>query len=184
MLKKPLIYFIIGCAISLLFTTCKRYPEGGWTNVAKKHLFGGHQKGSSKTWHLKKYEVNGIDSTIYITPGNGYTSFENDEYVFRIDDYSKNDFYGNSKIYGYGIVFGEKKNMFEIPKKEIGVAVGNIIPFGSRELQCKSGICERNIFNPNFKNLHLIWKIIKLKSNTLSISAEDNGNFYKIILTN
>lgn len=170
-------------AITLCFTTCKRYPEGGWTNVAIKHLFGGHKTGSSKIWHLKKYEVNGIDSTIYVTPGNGYTSFVNDEYTFRVYDYNKNEFYGKSKTYGYTIVWGNVRNIFENKKKEIGILVGNVISGGPRELQCKDGICERNIFNPNFKNLHLVWKIQKLKSNILIITTEDNGILYKIIFS-
>jgi hypothetical protein len=183
MLKRTLIYFTIVCAISLLFTTCRRYPEGGWTNVAKKHLFGGHQKGSSKTWHLKKYEVNGIDSTAYIIPGNGVTTFENDEYTFRIDQYSKNDYYGKSKAYVYTLVWGDAQTPFENSKKEIGILVSNAGL--TREEQCNtnSGICERNIFNPNFNRLHLMWKIIRLTNNSFIISTQDEGNKYIITLT-
>ena len=88
---KALQLLMLFSIILLSFTTCKRYPEGGWSNVAIKHLFGGHQRGSSKTWHLKKYEVNGIDSTIYITPGNGFTSFENDDIVFKISANGENE---------------------------------------------------------------------------------------------
>jgi hypothetical protein len=168
--------------IFLVFTTCKRYPEGGWSNVAKKHLFGGHKTGSSKTWHLKKYEVNGIDSTMFITPGNGYTSFENDEYTFRIDEYSKNDYYGKSKVYDYTFAWGSKYNLLEISKKEIQIGVVGE-KSGTSYLQCSSGICERNIFNPFDIRAFITWKIIKLKSNEFIIKSNQNGNNYLIMLT-
>lgn len=44
--------------IVLLFTTCKKYPEGGFQNQAKKHILG--------NWTLTLYEVDGIDSTIFL----------------------------------------------------------------------------------------------------------------------
>jgi hypothetical protein len=177
---KALQLLMLFSIIVLSFTTCKRYPEGGWTNVAIKHLFGGHKKGSSKTWHLKKYEVNGIDSTMYITPGNGYTSFENDEYTFRIDNYSKNDYYGKSKIYIYTLYWKPVKTQLETRKKEINITCA----VSAAKEQCSLGVCERNIFNPSYKLLGLTWKIECLKNNLFIISTQDEGNKYVITLTN
>ena len=179
MKTKKLLAIVTLIITTLVFTTCKRYPEGGWTNVAKKHLFGGHKTGSSKTWHLKKYEVNGIDSTMYITPGNGYTSFENDEYTFRIDEYSKNDYYGKSKVYVYTLAWGSKYSLLENSKKEIQI-ISAVPPLKE---QCSSGICERNIFNPNYNLNDRVWKIIRLTNNSFIISTQDEGNKYIITLT-
>jgi hypothetical protein len=115
---------------------------------------------------------------MFITPGNGYTSFENDEYTFRIDEYSKNDYYGKSKVYKYTFVWGSVQTFFEVSKKEIGILVG----VSSSKEQCLYGVCERNIFNPNFKLLHLTWKIIRLTNNSFIISTQDEGNKYIITL--
>lgn len=121
-IKKTVTYLILIYAVTLILTTCKKYPEGGWSNMAKRHLFGGTKAGSSKTWHLSKYEVNGIDSTMYITPGNGYTSFANDEYTFVIDKVLENYMYARSKVYIYGMSWGGKMTVFETDKKSIRFA--------------------------------------------------------------
>lgn len=39
----------------MLFTTCKKYPEGGFTKRGPKNMLG--------EWTLNLYEVDGIDST-------------------------------------------------------------------------------------------------------------------------
>jgi hypothetical protein len=148
--------------------------------MAKRHLFGGTKAGSSKTWHLSKYEVNGIDSTMYITPGNGYTSFENDEYTFFIDKYEKNHLKGKSKVYNSIIDWNLRHSMLESRHKEIHITMINII--GPFENQCNSSVCERNIFNPIFKNGSLYWKIVKLTTKEFIITVSDSNNNYKIIL--
>lgn len=86
---KTLKLFLLICITGTCFTTCKKYPEGGWSNVAIKHLFGGNEDNTSKTWKLKLYEVNSIDSTGFITAENGFTNFQNDEVVFNMSSPEK-----------------------------------------------------------------------------------------------
>lgn len=179
---KALQLLILFSIIVLSFTTCKKYPEGGWSNMAKSHLFGGTKAGSSKTWHLSKYEVNGIDSTMYITPGNGYTSFENDEYTFVIDKVLENYMYARSRVYIYGVSWGGKMTVFETAKKSIRFAPSGTDTSGLPEVQCGSVGCERKIFNPDLKYNGRNWSIKKLTSSTLILVNESSGSFYKIIL--
>jgi hypothetical protein len=170
------VLLLILLSISVLsFTTCKRYPEGGWSNVAMTHLFGKNLKGASKTWHLKKYEINGIDSTSFITPGNGYTSFENDEVVFKIPEDSKSQYRIQTKVYNCGFHFSS-------PKLTLELAVGRYIA-GIHYLQCYNGVCERNILNPFDLTEEMDWKIQKLTRHELIITITQNNNNYKISLT-
>jgi hypothetical protein len=62
-------FYILISFISFTLSTCKKYDEGGFVMLTKKHLFGGHKVGDSKTWKLDKYVVNGIDSTNLINTG-------------------------------------------------------------------------------------------------------------------
>jgi hypothetical protein len=179
---KSLKLFILLSIITVSITTCKKYPEGGWSNMAKRHLFGGTKAGSSKTWHLSKYEVNGIDSTMYITPGNGYTSFENDEYTFFIDKVLENYMGARSKVYRYSVNWGGRKTVFETAKKNIEIGVSGTGTSSLTTSQCGLAGCERKIFNPNFKNALRIWSIKKLTSTSLVLVTEDSGSLYKIIL--
>ena len=172
---KALQLLMLFSIIVLSFTTCKRYPEGGWSNVAMTHLFGKNLKGASKTWHLKKYEVNEIDSTSFITPGNGFTSFENNEVVFKIPDDSRSLYYCQTKVYNCGLYFvGSKMNL--------ELSVGRYIT-GTHDLQCYNGICERNVFNPNNELKTMKWKIQKLRKHELIITITQNNNNYKISLS-
>ena len=150
--------------------------------MAKRHLFGGTKAGSSKTWHLSKYEVNGIDSTMYITPGNGYTSFENDEYIFIIDKVLKNYMHARSKVYNHSLSWGGRMTMLETNKKTIEIGISGTDTIASFAGQCGTSGCERKIFNPNFKPGDLTWSIKKLTSTSLMLVTEESGNYYKIIL--
>jgi hypothetical protein len=175
---KTLKLFLLITITILFFTTCKKYPEGGWSNMAIRHLFGGHKKGSSKTWHIKKYEVNGIDSTIYITPANGYTTFENDEVTFLTTN-NKEDVL-RTKVYGFSVSFTKGLKDPKIKQKIYfagGSSRGNI-PYS----QCINSVCERNIFNPLVPDMYFEWEIAKLTSTEFIIASKTNGNNYKITL--
>ena len=176
---KTLKLFLLIAITTLLFTTCKKYPEGGWSNVAIKHLFGGHKTGASKTWYLKKYEVNGIDSIKFITPGNGVTNFENDKIIFINGSGSDNE--AETKVYKYGIAFtsGLKDPKIKVVIKFIGGTKDRNI-----SSQCYEGRCERNVYNPALQFPAPMWDIIKLKADEVIISTTINSNNYKIILTN
>ena len=177
MQKHKYIYLFTMLLSLALFTTCRKYPEGGWTNVAIKHLFGKNASYSHKTWHLKKYVVNDIDSTVYITPDNGFSSFANNVIDFRISGKSSaKDYYASSKIYDTSISFINKKRVLSVWVNR----QGNL----SSNSQCNSSICERNIFNPfNIKNT-IDWKINKLTPNEFIITTSQNDNTYIITLGN
>ena len=174
---KALQLLILFSIIVLSFTTCKKHPEGGWSNVAIKHLFGKNSSYAHKTWRLKKYEVNNIDSTIYITPGNGYTSFENDMYTFQMSGKTGlKSFYANTTLYTMGISFINKRRSLSIG---VGKNPGVLL-----NTQCNISTCERNIFDPFDERKEIIWKIIKLETDELIITTTQNNNNYKISLVN
>ena len=171
MLKKAIAYFTIACAIILFFTTCKKYPEGGWSNMALKHLFGGLDNGASKIWQLSLYEVNGIDSTKYIIPNNGVTNFENDNVQFLLHSKKDAKYEIGLRYQRLNFDLSKDKRLMTINKNEYG----NV---------CSGNSCERNIFAPDIISTGYIeWKIIKLKKNELIIMSTIKNNNYKIILT-
>lgn len=136
--------------------------------MAIKHLFGGNHDNATKTWKLKLYEVNGIDSTGFITAGNGFTNFENDEVVFKISMKRYKDYFINSKTFSLGAEFIDKKR-----KLNIGAAF---------EGQCINGICERDIFRPEHDKHSFEWKITKLTENELILQGKFNS-IYNIKLS-
>lgn len=149
----------------LVSTTCKKYSEGGWSNVAIKHLFGGTQSAAEKTWKLKLYEVNGIDSTFFISPGNGVTHFENETITFGISNARAHDYDFVMKVYGSGFSFDKQKKSIEF------TTIGNT---------CKNGICERSIFYPETNLSYGNWSILKLTKHEFILS-NIGTNHYKII---
>lgn len=148
---------------------CKKYPQGGWSHNAKKHLYGSLFSGYGKTWRLVLYEVNGIDSTSYISPGNSSTSFGNRDIIFN-NNYGDDDkMTGVTPVFSYDISLGKKVSTFSFAPQS-----------RSNTSQCKSvGKCEREIFRP--KRISIEWKVLKLTDEELIISATDE-NLYRIIL--
>lgn len=172
MQKLKYIYLFITLISLALFITCRKYPEGGWSNVAIKHLFGVNE--TDRVWKLKLYEVNGIDSTSFIIPNNGVTSFENNELRFQNLTTGKElNLFVHTKIFEYKLEFtNRKKTSFII-----------YINRGSDTTQCENSVCERNIFNPEKTKFTVFeWKILKLKKNEFIITST-KINSYKIILT-
>ncbi len=145
-----------------------------WSNVAISHLFGA-KKNSAKTWKLKLYEVNGIDSTGYITPNNGINYFQNNELSFRnaSSGYKNDKLYIYSNLYTYSFSFIDKKKLFFY----------SFIINGPYDAQCKASICERNILTPEINTKIFEWKIIELKKHEFVITASLTNN-YKLIFIN
>ena len=84
-MKKLFAYFFIGILL-LSLSTCKKYNEGGFVGLSRKHLFGEKKDGASKTWKLKLYEVNGIDSTHLIPGTANIPDFFEKFITFRLDN--------------------------------------------------------------------------------------------------
>ncbi len=59
---KKLTYITLALICTAIFTTCKKYPEGGTIKKGPKNIIG--------EWRLILYEVDGIDSTSLINYNN------------------------------------------------------------------------------------------------------------------
>ena len=184
--KKIITSFTIVCASILLFTTCKKYPEGGLLYQSYKHLFGGNKAGSSKTWKLKLYEVNEIDSTYLIEGANTIPDFYNKFITFNLDEKhrSSQPFTANTFLFNYqGLMISSNDHtIFYIGYKT----------YNNREdsVQCKTKdmntYCSRNIFYPEgyFKWNWTIKKLTRKEAVfTSAPSTPYQKNSYKIILT-
>lgn len=178
-MKKHQFYIIIlSLFFALLFNECKKYPDGGFVRQTCKNLFGGSKAGNSKTWKLKYYEVNGIDSTHAIQGANTVPDFYSKFITFK---YSQSD---PSIKYtaetGYYSFLGSIGTVY----KEILFASTH---YANKEdsLQCysinNSMLCVRNILMPEIPNKGL-WKINKLTNHEFIFSIQLK-NSYKITLT-
>ena len=174
---RSILYNII--VLGFLFfslTTCKKYPDGGFVNQTRKHLFGGNDVGDNKTWKLKLYEVNGIDSTYLIQGAASIPDFYEKFVTFELTERKSISCKVNTFLYTYNT---EVDNVY----KKIGFGM----KFSKEDTtQCKLKdnklYCHRNIFFPEFQNKAPNWSIVKLKKDELILALEFN-NSYKIILT-
>ncbi|MCW3076880.1 MAG: hypothetical protein JWO32_1489 [Bacteroidetes bacterium] len=166
---KSLYKFLIVVGLLLTLTTCHKYPEGGWSNVAIRHLFGGTEGNSKKVWKIKLYEVNGIDSTAYLFSGNGITNFENVSMTLRLNNARAHDYYFYTSIFKGVLQFNENKNITHIA-------------FPNNKYNCLNNVCERNIYYPEFNGSGFFWKIVRLKKNELILTNSATNN-YKLIFT-
>ncbi len=144
------------CLISiLLFTTCKKYPEGpAFTLLTVNHrLFG--------TYILDKYIVEGIDSTLLLPPCTAVNSVPyskgDGSYCFQIErggDIKGLDGHG-------GVVLVHNKN-------DIGIDYNVIL--GSK-----------NLLQP-LKNAGGVWEIRKLTNKEFWIKQDYGGRVWEIHL--
>jgi len=167
--------------IFFAFITCKKYDEGGFIKQTNKHLFGHNKVGSSKTWKLKLYEVNGIDSTYLIQGANTIPDFYEKFVTFKYEakevsvQIIATTF---SKIYGGSI-----------DKTDKIMLIGMNAPISKNDsMQCNTInnqlYCVRNILFPEYNNYAKQWNIKKLTKNELILETNWKlKNSYKIILT-
>lgn len=170
-------YLIISC-MCIILCTCKKYPDGGFVNQTRKHLFGGNDVGDSKTWKLKLYEVNGIDSTYLIQGANSIPDFYEKFVTFKLTDKKYISSEANTFTYRY-------TSSVSKAYKEINFALYDIDWTHNDSIQCeKIGniyYCTRNIFIPDASKRATSWNINKLTKYELSINLSLK-NSYKIIL--
>lgn len=172
-MKGLLKYFTLFTLITLL-STCKKYDEGGLINLRMKHLFGGNYNGAKKDWKLKRYEVNGIDSTNFIQGGNLFLNSSQSFVSFQIIDKKNHNYYAETLVYKFDLGVGKKE-----------IDLGTLLHSQNNDTsQCfqilNQQLCQRNIFNPE-KNKITVWDIIRLKKDELVVSIKQT-NSYKIIL--
>ncbi len=150
--------------IILCLTTCKKYDEGGFLKQTNKNLFGANKVGSKKTWHLKLFEVNGIDSTGLIK--GAYNLKTIDFILFNIE--VSTTMQVNYSIYSLKTGISKLEKNFGTSLKDSN--------------QCSNGICVRNIFAPELNPKGVSWSIVKLSKKEFIIKSNLINN-YKIIMT-
>jgi hypothetical protein len=158
--------------ILMTLSTCKKYPNGGFVNQTRKHLFGGNDVGDSKTWKLKLYEVNGIDSTNIIQNG---TTVDFYDITFKLTDTKYKSFTANTIFQSYR---GSSGTTFNITFYNIDITKEDSV-------QCKKIdnvlVCYRNIYVPEVVTKNREWQIEKLTATELIIN-KSISNTYRIIL--
>jgi hypothetical protein len=153
--------FIISCG--LLFTTCKKYPEGGTEKDGQKNLIN--------KWQLTLYEVDGIDSTNLINY-NGNENYK--QLTFTPAQALSNTTFGivlGVNNYGYKLIFTSNNEVLNITSQSYSGAK-----------YCDTGLCIKEIFTPESNSTS--WKILKLDSKEWHIQSQQihsyNLKFIKI----
>lgn len=162
---KQILILIAIVLVTLLTTTCKKYPDGGFTKRGPKHILG--------NWTLTLYEVNGIDSTNLINYNGN-------------EDYKKIMFLKEQTKYSPHL-YCRINNSFEMIMKFYNN--NNALHFysnGSPDIgkTCFTSVnsnilCYMMIFNPEQDGTD--WDIIKLTKKELHIKCELK-NSYRIKL--
>lgn len=153
----------------LLLPTCKKYDEGGFKRQTCKNLFGANKVGSKKTWKLKKYEVNGIDSTNFIQ-GSIFFQTITFEFFTKEGTPQHKTQSGNYNYSGY-VSSNTNTILFAFDFKN-----------KNDSIQCPNNNCQRNIFFPEFFQRNPQWLILKLTKKEFIITTSAI-NSYRIILT-
>jgi len=164
-MKLKLIYFFaVVCLI--IFTVCTKYPDGGWSTRAVKHLADGRLS-DGKTWSVSKYVVNGIDSTKEVT-GLSPNSYTVGSATFLRDFFDKTKQVCRTKQYIYNTELTNNKST---------------LTFSRDVNMCSSYLCEYDIFNP-LKTIsgNTVWKIRKLTKDEL-VLIYLNQSIFELTLT-
>jgi hypothetical protein len=152
-------YLLLAFSVFLLFTTCKKYPDGGYTKRGPKNIIG--------NWKLTLYEVNGIDSTDLI-------------------NYNGDDKYKIVKIYKDGSVINISLNGSIVHISNF-INKNQILHINGTEnssLKCIAennvNYCFRKYFTPE-SNQVIDWSIEKLTNKEIILNCKLINN-YKIKL--
>lgn len=161
-MKNYIKYVLVLISLITLFTTCKKYPEGGYIKKNYKRLIG--------KWKLTLYEVNGIDSTNLIN----YVGNDLYKDVIFLDN-------SNSLTVDYQGYIGKSCNIVD-SKKNIQFDGGGI---NKNCYQYNStNYCYRSYLTPEI-NVNVgstKWKILKLTAKEMKLSFSKT-NHYTLILT-
>jgi hypothetical protein len=151
-----------------VFTSCKKYPEGG-TSFFKKEELEQNESQKRNWWGVQKFEVNGIDSTDYIVsngdPGirTKYVSF----FRSRYENYV-------STVYTGAIAnFGFSKN-----KKTFGI--GSFNGNGATDYGYDTSVKVRRVIAPYKGSAD--WEILRFKKKEMILRSEAGGNVYVLEL--
>ncbi len=142
--------------LGLLFTRCKKYPDGGLHACAIRNLL----TDDNDPWKLKLYEVNGIDSTNLINTGGDSYFYENTLAIFREKKSEKLQI--QCRNYLYNAILANNKAELSLSFLTKGI-----------------GSTQREILNP--ENLTgVTWKIERLKKKQL-ILLGSSTYYYRLV---
>lgn len=169
---KYLFYMIMALALY----GCKKYPEGGSSYLAKKHLYnkGSGQYISSKKWVIQNFIVNGIDSIDYIKEGNQFTSYSNKYYEFSFENVRS--YYGINVAHQERIKTDFYRFYCDLNARKKKLWVFYAYKDMNEYAQCRGAKCERNILAPEGEQ---VWDVIKLTDDDLII-ASSRINSYRL----
>lgn len=161
-------FFIIRCFLLVLvfgiFSTCKKYPEGGYTNRARKNIL---KHGGS--WSLIKYEVNGVDSSDLINPAN-YNAFKKNFISFSHPQSSKTSYLGINFRITYSLTFSDSYS-----KLFFSDASFNGLEYLGTCSSSNVQACQRRIFMPEGDNT--IWTIEKFTKKEIYLKCSLKSNY-------
>jgi hypothetical protein len=159
--------------VTLVFSNCRKYSEGGKVIDAKKNLFA-----NGGVWYIDKYEINGVDSTNSIYSKSNLSSnyeLSKDELklIFKCPNYSS----PNSSPYS-DVSAKDYRALFDFSSSK------SRLKFYSHDADCicwTQGTCMKFIFFPESKPG--LWDIIKLTKNEITLCCKSSKNSYLIKLT-
>jgi hypothetical protein len=170
MKKNKLLRILSLLLFAACFNDCKKYEEGGWTRLTRKHLFGGNNIGDNKTWKLKLFEVNGVDSTEIIKQNLPDNFFE---VTFTLTDPKYINLSANTGIFKHGGSVGDKTLLLGYEDTTGCKNIGGTY------------FCSRDFLSPEYNKWSKIWDIRRLTSKEIVIETNWKlRNSYRVILTN
>lgn len=154
--------------VLLMFNSCHKYPNGGWTTNAVRHLWGGGIFSEGKRWSVTKYVVNNIDSTDFVN-GRSSNSYSLGTFTFARDFMDKTIGTSTSIRYTYNLSFSDSRRSLLTEK--------------SATKECNTTRCEYDVLNPlKTTDGVTIWKIRQLTSTKLVLSYL-NQSIYELTLS-
>ncbi len=169
-MKIKIFKYLILFSVTILFSTCKKYPEGGYERKGDKMIFN-----HNGAWTLTLYEVNGIDSTDLINY-NGNEDYKKINFLKETGNNSHTMYAEHYPSFDYIINFfnNNTEMLFTIENTGYAGLANTCITNNS----FYSG-CYRLIFNPEGQKLK--WNVIKLTKKEFILQTTQI-NSYKIKL--
>jgi hypothetical protein len=156
--------FIFFIMLASFFAACKKYPEGGISLFKKEELE--RDEGQTRHyWGVRKFEVNGVDSTDYIV-SNGDPEIRT-KYIWF--------FKTRSESYVATIYSGAIAN-FGLSKDKRILGVGSINGYGATEYGRDTSVKVRRVIMPYKGGAD--WEILRFKTKEMVLRSEGGGNVY------
>ncbi len=170
------------CFLILFLSRCKKFDEGGKVFRSKFKLLGSNSDGARKSWGLKKFVVNGIDSTTLIKGPSKWPTYYSEYVIFYRENNDDEHFRSSTYLYEYYTSFDSIKkkriltfsdmNYYKTYKNQFGVVNGDAI-------HCRNLFCPEEYLGHS--NWHYNWTVKKLTDSELIMELKLK-NHYRIEL--